>query len=142
MSVLELVEVTKRYAKRTALSDVSLDLEEGSTLGLLGQNGAGKTTLLRLLLGFCRASRGQVRLRGGAGDGGFGRRRRAQELVRVLYSDPQTGRARRRCFPLPHRLCLQTTRHRNSKSFRFGLDKKSGIYNLKTDLWASSFAGQ
>jgi ABC-2 type transport system ATP-binding protein len=85
MSVLELVEVTKRYAKRTALSDVSLDLEEGSTLGLLGPNGAGKTTLLRLLLGFCRASRGQVRLRG---------------------KDPSQPEARRSLGYLPERLAL------------------------------------
>lgn len=85
MPVLELIEVTKRYARRTALSDVSLELEKGNALGLLGPNGAGKTTLLRLLLGFCRASRGEVRLRG---------------------RDPSQPEARRSLGYLPERLVL------------------------------------
>jgi ABC-2 type transport system ATP-binding protein len=63
MSVLELAAVTKRYGGRTALADVSFALPAGSALGLLGPNGAGKTTALRLLLGFTRPSRGEVRLR-------------------------------------------------------------------------------
>jgi ABC-2 type transport system ATP-binding protein len=63
MSILELAAVSKRYGGRTALADVSLALPRGSALGLLGPNGAGKTTALRLLLGFTRPSRGQVRLR-------------------------------------------------------------------------------
>jgi ABC-2 type transport system ATP-binding protein len=64
MSILELAAVTKRYGGRTALAEVSLAIPPGSALGLLGPNGAGKTTTLRLLLGFTRPSRGQVRLRG------------------------------------------------------------------------------
>jgi ABC-2 type transport system ATP-binding protein len=64
MSILELAAVSKRYGGRTALEEVSLAIPRGSALGLLGPNGAGKTTTLRLLLGFTRASRGQVRLRG------------------------------------------------------------------------------
>jgi ABC-type transport system involved in cytochrome c biogenesis ATPase subunit len=62
--VLELAAVSKRYGRRTALDRVSLALAPGAALGLLGPNGAGKTTTLRLLLGFTRASEGQVRLRG------------------------------------------------------------------------------
>ncbi len=63
MSAFELTHVTKRYGRRTALDDVSVSLGAGRALGLLGPNGAGKTTALRLLLGFTRASSGEVRLR-------------------------------------------------------------------------------
>ncbi|MDD9828592.1 MAG: ABC transporter ATP-binding protein, partial [Deltaproteobacteria bacterium] len=62
--VVEAVGVGKRYGVRFALRDVTLALPAGGCLGLLGANGAGKTTLLRLLLGFCRPTRGAVRLRG------------------------------------------------------------------------------
>ena len=64
VSALELNGVSKRYGSRWALRDVDLSVEPGSAVGLLGPNGAGKTTTLRLLLGFARATSGQVRLRG------------------------------------------------------------------------------
>ena len=64
MTALELAGVTKRYGKRSALDEVSLQVPEGGSLGLLGPNGAGKTTTLRLLLGFARPTSGAVRLRG------------------------------------------------------------------------------
>lgn len=43
-----------------ALEDVSLDLHEGQTLGVVGRNGAGKSTLLRILAGILRPDRGQI----------------------------------------------------------------------------------
>lgn len=49
MSILSVQNVTKKYATHTALSDVSLDVEEGSVFGLLGPNGAGKTSLIRVI---------------------------------------------------------------------------------------------
>jgi ABC-2 type transport system ATP-binding protein len=64
MDSLELAGVTRRYGRRTALSDVDLCVPRGATLGLLGPNGAGKTTVLRLLLGFVRPHRGTVRVNG------------------------------------------------------------------------------
>lgn len=47
---------------RTTLSEVSLQLNPGEVLALIGQNGAGKSSLLRLLAGELNADQGQVRL--------------------------------------------------------------------------------
>jgi ABC-2 type transport system ATP-binding protein len=47
-----------------ALRDVSVEIPEGQTLGLLGSNGAGKTTLLKVIAGILRPNEGQVITRG------------------------------------------------------------------------------
>src|SRR4051794_1103830 len=63
--VVETYKLTKIYQNRQiALNDVTLKLEPGSVLGLLGHNGAGKTTLLRLVLGLHRPTAGWVKLFG------------------------------------------------------------------------------
>src|SRR5947209_13581129 len=60
--VVETYKLTKIYQNRQiALNDVTLKLEPGCVLGLLGHNGAGKTTLLRLILGLHRPSAGWVK---------------------------------------------------------------------------------
>lgn len=41
--------IVKRYAKHTALNDVSINIPRGKVFGLLGPNGAGKTTLIRII---------------------------------------------------------------------------------------------
>jgi ABC-2 type transport system ATP-binding protein len=63
--VVESFKLTKIYQNRQiALNDVSLRLEPGCVLGLLGHNGAGKTTLLRLVLGLHRPTAGWVKVFG------------------------------------------------------------------------------
>ncbi len=47
-----------------ALSDIALDVAEGSTLGLIGHNGSGKTTLLKCIAGILRPTSGRIRQRG------------------------------------------------------------------------------
>jgi ABC-2 type transport system ATP-binding protein len=63
--VVETFKLTKIYKNRQiALNDVTLKLEPGCVLGLLGHNGAGKTTLLRLILGLHRPTAGWARVFG------------------------------------------------------------------------------
>ena len=55
----------KRYAREVrALDDVSLTLERGSRLGIVGENGSGKSTLLKVLSGVLMPSSGIVRVNG------------------------------------------------------------------------------
>jgi ABC-2 type transport system ATP-binding protein len=63
--VVETFKLTKIYQNRQiALNDVTLRLEPGCVLGLLGSNGAGKTTLLRLIMGLHRPTAGWVKVFG------------------------------------------------------------------------------
>jgi ABC-2 type transport system ATP-binding protein len=63
--VVESGNLTKIYQNRQiALNDVTLRLERGCVLGLLGSNGAGKTTLLRLIIGLHRPTAGFVNVFG------------------------------------------------------------------------------
>ena len=57
--------VTAGYGDGVVLEDVSLSLEEGDSLALLGRNGMGKTTLLVTLMGLTRLRSGRLTWRGG-----------------------------------------------------------------------------
>lgn len=48
-SILKTESVSKAYASKAALQDVTIDIAEGTIFGLLGPNGAGKTTLIRII---------------------------------------------------------------------------------------------
>lgn len=61
---LELEDVTKRFGSTTAVDGLSLRLEEGAFLGLLGRNGAGKTTTIHLATGLLSPTAGRVRVLG------------------------------------------------------------------------------
>ncbi len=62
--VAEIVDVSLHLGGRPVLEQVSLRIEAGDYLAILGPNGGGKTTLLRLLLGLLQPDRGRVRVLG------------------------------------------------------------------------------
>ena len=57
--MIQLFHVSKHYDRRTALSDITLDIEKGEFILLMGASGAGKSTLLRLLIGAEQPDEGQ-----------------------------------------------------------------------------------
>jgi ABC-type Fe3+/spermidine/putrescine transport system ATPase subunit len=59
---LRLENVSKRFGEHTVLASISLDVERGEFLTLLGESGSGKTTLLRILAGFEEATGGRILL--------------------------------------------------------------------------------
>jgi heme ABC exporter ATP-binding subunit CcmA len=65
MSAVAVDGVWKFFGDYPALRDIRLEAAPGTCLALIGRNGAGKTTLLRILAGFSRPGRGQVRIFGG-----------------------------------------------------------------------------
>ena len=63
-AAIELDNLQRRYGERVALAGVSVRVEEGQTLAVLGGNGAGKTTLLRVLAGLLRPHGGSAQVLG------------------------------------------------------------------------------
>jgi ABC-2 type transport system ATP-binding protein len=73
-SPLSLHSVSKSFAGKPAVDDVSFTVEPGQIIGFLGPNGAGKTTTLRMALGLIKPDSGSVKLFGETpSDNAFGR---------------------------------------------------------------------
>ncbi len=64
MALLELSGVSARYGAVQALREVSMVVEEGQIVALVGANGAGKSTTLRVISGLLRPSKGELRFEG------------------------------------------------------------------------------
>lgn len=58
--VLEVISLTKKFGKFTAVNNISFDIKEGEILGLLGPNGAGKTTTIHMLLDVMDPTSGSI----------------------------------------------------------------------------------
>lgn len=63
MGVIEIKNLTKKYGKFTALDNVSINVNGGKIIGLLGPNGSGKTTLFKCLSGLLTYD-GEIRIGG------------------------------------------------------------------------------
>ncbi|MGI5284925.1 ATP-binding cassette domain-containing protein [Nonomuraea polychroma] len=64
MAVIDVTDLTKRYAGHTVLNGISFSVEEGEIFGLLGPNGTGKTTTVECVEGLRRADSGSIRVLG------------------------------------------------------------------------------
>lgn len=64
-NVIDLQAVNKCYGNETVVSNVSLQVQSGECIVLVGHNGAGKTSLMKLMLGLTRPSSGSVEVLGG-----------------------------------------------------------------------------
>lgn len=62
--VVKADHVTKDYGDGRGNFDISLNVREGETVGIVGENGAGKTTLLRQIMGFIKSDSGEIKIYG------------------------------------------------------------------------------
>jgi ABC-2 type transport system ATP-binding protein len=62
--IVDIQTVTRSFGPKAALDNVSLTLEKGTVLGLVGENGSGKTTLIKHVLGLLKPDTGTVRVFG------------------------------------------------------------------------------
>ena len=87
MALLELSDVHTYYGAIHALRGVTLNVEEGEIVTLIGSNGAGKSTTLRTVSGLLRPRQGEIRLRGDRID-----TRRPHEIVELGVCQSPEGR--------------------------------------------------
>lgn len=85
--MISLLNVTKSYGKYRAVTDLTLTVDAGHTVGFVGANGAGKTTTIRLMLGFLRPTAGSIHLMGWD----MNDRRAAQSVRSRIGYVPDTG---------------------------------------------------
>ena len=86
MSRLKLSGISKGFGAIQALENVSLEIEPGEVLGLMGDNGAGKSTLVKIIAGNFAPSQGEIRIDGQPT--AFHKPRDAQRAgIEVVYQD-------------------------------------------------------
>jgi branched-chain amino acid transport system ATP-binding protein len=112
MALLELDDVHTYYGAIHALRGVSLSVEEGEIVTLIGSNGAGKSTTLRTISGQLRPRQGEVRLRGERID-----QRRPHEIVGLGVCQSPEGR----------RVFARMTVHENLEMGAFARKERAGI---------------
>jgi simple sugar transport system ATP-binding protein len=64
VAILELTSISKHFGAIQAVNDVSLQIEPGQVVGLMGDNGAGKSTLVKIIAGNFPASHGTMSIAG------------------------------------------------------------------------------
>lgn len=83
-ALIELKEITKSFGGNILFENVSLSVEQGETVGLVGANGSGKSVLFKILCGFESPDSGQVLIRGKQ----LGKGRDFPENVGVFINSP------------------------------------------------------
>lgn len=109
MNAIEINGLTKRFGKRTAVSELSLTIEKGSVYALLGQNGAGKTTTIKMLCGLLTPDGGDAVILGSS-----------------LMENPDAAKSRLNISP-------QETAVAPKLSVRENLELMAGIYGAKKE---------
>jgi len=112
MALLEVKDVSVHYGRIQAISDVSVSVEEGEVVSLIGANGAGKSTSMRAIAGLLTLSHGSISF---AGED-IGRLKSHQRVARGISLVPE-GRG---IFPA-------MTVMENLDMGAYGRSKKSGI---------------
>ena len=63
-AILSLENISKSFSGVTVLQNISVQIQAGEVMGILGENGAGKSTLLKIISGIYQRSSGQLKIAG------------------------------------------------------------------------------
>ncbi len=117
MALLELQDVVATYGSRRALHGVSMNVEEGSIVAMLGANGAGKTTTLRAITGLVQVQ-GAIRFDGQRISG-----RPTEEIARLGIAHVPEGRGTMSQLSVLENLQMGACLRRDGKAVRQDLDR-------------------
>ena len=117
MALLELQDVVATYGSRRALHGVSMNVEEGSIVAMLGANGAGKTTTLRAITGLVKVQ-GAIRFDGRRITG-----RSTEEIARLGIAHVPEGRGTMTQLSVLENLHMGACLRRDGRAVRQDLDR-------------------
>ena len=83
-AIVEVNQVSKYFSHIPVLKNVSLSVEAGSTIGIVGSNGSGKSVLFQIICGFLAPDSGTIKIRGEL----LGSRRDFPDNIGVLINSP------------------------------------------------------
>ena len=121
--ILEMRDVSAEYGPFRALFGVTLTIQPGAALALLGANGAGKTTVARVASGLVAASAGTLTVDGRDMTG-----RRTYEFARAGIAHAPEGRSVFATFTVEENLTLSFRRKLGRSGVRAGLDEAYSIF--------------
>ncbi len=101
MSLLAIRDLRVAYGKVVALAGVSLAVDEGEVVTLVGANGAGKSTLLKAIMGLVPIAGGEIEFRGARSNG-----RHTYEMARLGIGFVPEGRGTLRSLTVRENLVL------------------------------------
>src|SRR5260370_26052318 len=117
MALLELQDVVATYGARRALHGISMNVEEGSIVAMLGANGAGKTTTLRAITGLVKV-KGAIRFDGRRLSG-----LPTEEIARLGIAHVPEGRGTMSQLSVLENLHMGACLRRDPKAVRQDLDR-------------------
>jgi Cu-processing system ATP-binding protein len=141
-NVIELKNVFKSYGEILAVDDVTLNVQAGETLGLIGHNGAGKSTLFKMMLGLIQPTAGEININGTAVHGNkFRELRRSIGYLpeNIVFYDNLSGLetlqffaalkgcARDECMALLEKVGLEQAANRRVDGYSKGMRQRLGF---------------
>jgi len=141
-AAIHLEGVSKHYGSLAAVRNVTIELDQGQTVALVGHNGAGKTTLFKLMLGLTRPTAGTIRVLGAdpqTRDGQHARLEIGYLPENVVFSSTLTGletlqfyatlkrRSRAECVPLLERVGLGHAARKRVSAYSKGMRQRLGL---------------
>lgn len=91
MKALEIENLSIRYGKRPVVTDVSLHLSPGRTIGLVGESGSGKSSVANAAVGLAPISSGDILVNGVSTVGRSRKARGARRRIQLIFQDPYSA---------------------------------------------------
>ena len=141
-TILKVNGLTKKYGPKTALNNVTFDVEKGRIYGFIGENGAGKTTAIRAITGLSESPEGKIELFGASDKKGLVKARRKMgylvENPIISLNDTAAGNLRMQQLLYGHkdengiqkileRVGLADVGKKRVKDFSLGMKQRLGI---------------